>query len=330
MKDRSLNYLKPVSLLVFLLSISFYVFFDKSKHIPALAQVNPFSVDPYDAVGSFGIQVALFGAILSVIRAYRPYTGNENIANQELLIVRGELTVFLSVIVTLAADILSMLRHLSIWIASPAGGKLGTMVAGMLAISAITGLMIFRAAKIQRSRGSWRTAMSLCFLVVLILAVYPSGWDEGVVGGILTAVVGMLLFFSAIWALLKGLFPEIDPQYEDLIDDLIAIYYWIKGCADFADDLFKIIEKFAGKSWIRPVFGWLNPRQHAWNLVSLIAITTGVALALVEALGEGVASDPGRAIIVVSVFIGLEGAGILLGYGLLARFLGIYRSTKSV
>jgi hypothetical protein len=55
-----------------------------------------------------------------------------------------------------------------------------------------------------------------------------------------------------------------------------------------------------------------------------------MAFSLVEAVGEGLSPDLGRAVMVVSVFTGLEGAGILLGYGLLARILGIYRSMKSV
>jgi hypothetical protein len=103
-------------------------FFNKSKQIPAPAQVNPFAVDPYEAVGSFGIQVALFVAFLSLIRANRPYTtSNENIANQELLIVRGIMVAFLSLLVTLAADFVSVLCHLSIWIASPAGRTFGML-----------------------------------------------------------------------------------------------------------------------------------------------------------------------------------------------------------
>jgi len=32
--------------------------FDNSKNIPLLAVVNPFTEDPYEAVGSFGIQLA--------------------------------------------------------------------------------------------------------------------------------------------------------------------------------------------------------------------------------------------------------------------------------
>ena len=60
------------------------------------------------------------------------------------------------------------------------------------------------------------------------------------------------------------------------------------------------------------------------------AIGMGLALAAGEAVGEGISPIPGRFMIVVSVFIGIEGAGILIGYALLGRFLGIYRSIKSV
>jgi hypothetical protein len=330
MKTRPLKSIKSTSLFVFLLSILFFVFFDKSKHIPALAKVNPFAVDPYDAVGSFGIQVALFVAFISLIRVFRPYRTNKKTANQEVLIIRGEMVVVLSVIVTLAADIISMLCHLSIWVASPYGRMLATMVGGMSAITAITGAMILHAANTRLGHGSWMAAVIICSLAVLILVIYPAAWDEGVLGGISTAIIGMVLFYAAVWVLLMGFPLEIDPQFEDFMDDLAAIYFWIKDHANFANGIFLKVENFMDKSWCQSIFKSLNPRKHAWKFIMVIAFVAGVALALVQAFGEGISSEPGRAFIVIWVFISLESMGILLGYGLFARFLGIYRTTKSV
>src|SRR5512141_816551 len=92
---------KTISFVVFLLTIFFVTFFDNSKNIPLLAVVNPFAEDPYDAVGSFGIQLAFFAALLSLIRAFRPYATKEFPSNQPLLILRGEIVALLAISVTL-------------------------------------------------------------------------------------------------------------------------------------------------------------------------------------------------------------------------------------
>jgi hypothetical protein len=44
--------LKGIAFLAFVLAVLFYLFFQVSKHHPALSQVNAFAEDPYDAIGS--------------------------------------------------------------------------------------------------------------------------------------------------------------------------------------------------------------------------------------------------------------------------------------
>ncbi len=330
MKTRSVKKGKLVSLSVFLLAILFYIFFDRSKHVPSLAEVNPYAVDPYDAVGSFGNQFALFTGLLSLVRVFRPYTGDETIANQELLVLRGEIMTVFSIAVTIGADIVSMLRYLPIWTPSPAGRTLAAMVGGMAVVTALAGWLIFRYSDSQLDRGSWKLGAIICPLYILILAVYPSLWDEGIVGGISTALLGMVLFFVTVWSLSIGISSEIDEPYDDFIDDLAAVYGWIKAHSNFVNGLSHKVEKFMDQLWIRSILGWLDVRKHAWNFVILMAIAMGFALAVGDAISEGASPIPGRFVIVMSVFIGIESAGILFGYALLARFLGIYRSTKSV
>src|SRR5579884_4087593 len=94
---------KVSALLTFMLAVLFYLLFQISKHNPALSQVNAFAEDPYDAVGSFGVQFALFTALLSLVRAFRPYQPNKALARQELLLGRGEYLSCLSIAVTLVA-----------------------------------------------------------------------------------------------------------------------------------------------------------------------------------------------------------------------------------
>ena len=51
----------------------------------------------------------------------------------------------------------------------------------------------------------------------------------------------------------------------------------------------------------------------------------GFVLALAETMAEGGPQQIGRFAIVAAVFMGLEGAGVLLGYALLAKPLGLFR-----
>jgi hypothetical protein len=80
---------KFATLAAFVLVVLFWIFFNASKHISALAQVNVFNEDPYDAVGSFGIQLAILAAVLSFVRILRPYPKGITPENL-LLILRGD------------------------------------------------------------------------------------------------------------------------------------------------------------------------------------------------------------------------------------------------
>lgn len=82
--------LKVNACLTFVLATLFYLFFQIVKHHPALSPVNAFADDPYDSVGTAGIQLAMFTAILSVVRAFRPYQLKKDVGNQKVLLIRGE------------------------------------------------------------------------------------------------------------------------------------------------------------------------------------------------------------------------------------------------
>src|ERR1700686_4833929 len=103
------------------LAVVFYLFWQICKQQPDLAHVATFTEDPYDAVGSFGTQFAVFTALLSVVRAFRPYQPNISVASQQLLLVRGAYLTCLSVAVTLGADVVAMLRYPAVWVGVPAG-----------------------------------------------------------------------------------------------------------------------------------------------------------------------------------------------------------------
>jgi len=45
----------------------------------------------------------------------------------------------------------------------------------------------------------------------------------------------------------------------------------------------------------------------------------------VEALREGISTDANMVLLILAIFLGIEGVGVVLGYLLFAEFLGIFR-----
>jgi hypothetical protein len=326
--------IKISALIVFLLAVVFYLFFDRSKHVTALEAVNSFGTDPYDAVGSFGIQLAIFAASLTILRAFRPYCANEVGPKQIVLILRGLTIVVLSVAVTLTADGVALARYRSVAMASVPGLILTALVAGLALLTILCGWLVYRAAESARiplgpSR-AWTRAIVVCLASVLILAAYPAIWDQGIPGGILAALLGMAIFVLNVWILAINLFPKIDPGYEDLIDDLVMVYQGLRSRAGMAGGFLDDLEKLAGTAWLGFILSWLNPRKHAWNLVIFGVVVMGAAITAVEATSEGASPNLALFAIVASVFIGIESAGILLSYILLSEYLGLFRTAESL
>ena len=320
--------LKGTAFLTFVLAVLFYLFFQVSKHHPALSRVNAFAEDPYDAVGSFGVQFALFTALLSLVRAFRPYQSDKALDSQELLLLRGEYFSCLSIAVTLVADSVALIRHPAVWIGRPTGYLLAALVGGMALLTALVGWLIHRSTRNRRlpaAQNAWSRAIGIAIVSILILALYPEGWRESVPGELFTVLVGAAFLFIPVWAIGIAISPFPATLFEDVIDDLIAVYRWLKAHVGPFVVLCILFEKLLSWSFAYAVLRWLNPRQHTWNLVILLGIVMGVVLALAEALGEGGLQQVGRFALVAAIFISLECAAVLLGYFLLAEPLGLFR-----
>jgi hypothetical protein len=95
--------------LVTLAAVAFYIFFQVNKNGP-FRQLNPFGADPYDAVGSFAIQVALLVGLLSYARALRILAEPAQAAKMRL-VLRGNLLVLLAILITLLADGIAVILH---------------------------------------------------------------------------------------------------------------------------------------------------------------------------------------------------------------------------
>jgi hypothetical protein len=244
-------------------------------------------------------------------------------SNQQLLILRGETVTLLSIIVTLTADIVALLRYPSMWMNTFGGMILAGLVAGLVSVTILVSLMLYRMvvkSPFAFANSSW-TRIILFPVSIFVLAIYPADLLETVAGGIFTALLGMLILFISTWALATVILPWNETGYKDVFDDFAAIYREIKSRIKFIPRL----EGVTNISWLQRLFSWLNPRRHKWNSIMLIALVMGGSLMLVEALSEGISKDAHVVLLVLGVFLGLEGTGIVLGYFLFAEFLGIFR-----
>ena len=68
------------------------------------------------------------------------------------------------------------------------------------------------------------------------------------------------------------------------------------------------------------------PRSHEWNFLAVVSVIMGLLISGAELRSGSQHVDIGRGALVVLLYVGLETAGIFLGYALLKKFLGLIRS----
>jgi hypothetical protein len=327
---RGLLVLRLASVGSLILTSLFVIFFDRAKHDPGLVPVNPFAEDPYDAVGSFGIQLGLACAMLAVLRAFRTDLKTESLYNRYTYTLRAMAVAQLAIIVTMLADSAALARYSPMWSQSSPGKILIACTGGLFLLASGFCAYLVRLAKRREvcSKNPLRQPQIVPFLVFLgLLGIYPVGWRDGVAGGILSASVGMVFQFYSAALLSKAMFPCPDIPEKDLVDDLVGI---LQTMRPGSGDLPRTIESVGGappSSRIRRVVAMFNPRKHEWNTLAAIAILMGFSLALAGAFSEGTSRGVCQAVLTAAAFIVLESAGVFLGYALLKRFLGLVRST---
>ena len=262
------------------LAALFSVFFNVEKHMPALVAVNPFTDDPYDAIGSFGIQAAVGFSLLALYRAWRLGRANAPLASHRVL-VRAELAATLAVTVSLAGDVVALARHPGLWLGAPAGYLLCGLTLALFATSIIVAYAVQRRlAPTPPSAGLRLQAVSVCVVAGALLAVYPdslSGQRQMVVA-LFTAFLGSVLLIVPLWALCTALAPEPPDHSAMPIGRWFATYGW-------------------------PI-----------ALVVVAGVLAGWLLAVVDGIAEGVPQTAVRLSMVALVFMGLEGSGVLIGY----------------
>jgi hypothetical protein len=98
-----------VTAMITFVAFVFFLFFQVNKSGP-LGEINPFGEDPYDAVGSFAIQIALLTGVLTYARALRLTEDPEQAAKRRL-VLRGNALVLLAIGITLVVDAIAIRLH---------------------------------------------------------------------------------------------------------------------------------------------------------------------------------------------------------------------------
>ncbi len=326
---RGLLVLRLASVAALLLTILFVIFFDRAKHDVGLVRVNPFAEDPYDAVGSFGVQLGFACSILAVLRAFRTDLKSESLYNRYTYTLRAMAVSLLAIIVTMLADSVALARFSSLWNHSAEGNLLTVFTGGLFVLASGFCLYLIRLANRRDvcSQNPLRPRQTLLLLIVVgLLGIYPGSFRDGMAGAILTAAFGMVLLFYSVALLSKAMFPCPDVPEKDLIDDLVGMYQNLKPRSGYFARIIVSIENGPPSSTLTRMLDLFNPRKHEWNLLALIAILVGLSLALAGTFSDGTSRGVGQALLTATVYIVLESAGVFLGYALLRRFLGLVRS----
>lgn len=321
---------KASAALTLLLAIALLLLFQTTKHDPALSRLSPFVEDPYDAVGSFGVQLALFAALLTALRALRPYPSLESAERSWLRVLTGEVVAVTAIATTLVADLIAMLRYPTAWLGAPSSLPLIGLVAGLALVTFLAGGLLFAATRQEATRQETRlpplaarTEAVVGIACLGLLALYPDVLRRSTGGAILTAAFGMAILFAVTWGVTRAICPRPREDSEDVIDDAASIRGWLgdRSSSPICRGTDRIIENPV----IRAAGKLLNPRVYPWRGVVLIGVVLGLGLVLIEAVGEGAPAPLSRLSLVLSVFVGLEGSGVVLGYALLGRTMSLFR-----
>ena len=172
---------------VLALAILFWAFFQASKQVAFLSDVNPVADDPYDAVGSFGFQAAGALGLLAVARSLGFFATGDG----DAMLARTQLAAVLAVGITLASDAIGLIRHVDVWWGKPGGFTLVALVVLLACITAVFAVAIARGA---RRRGV-PAALTVCGVAAAALLLYPEGTRSSLAGALVAILAGILVLF---------------------------------------------------------------------------------------------------------------------------------------
>lgn len=197
--------LKRNTLLAAMLAGLFWWAFMFAKHNATLRPLIPFGDDPYDSVGSFAVLAAAVLAGIALVRALRPYRAGPT-AWQRLHLVRSQQAIVLAVVITVASDVVAMLRHPRMW--APARGQLIALLSGIATAALLVHVAISRSREsLPEQRRAWGAGTIALVAALALLAVYPERWIDRLFPHLFTIVAGAAMLFVPMGLLLPALVP---------------------------------------------------------------------------------------------------------------------------
>jgi hypothetical protein len=319
---------------VFLFSVVFIWFFFYCKHNSLLSEVNVFNFDPYDAVGSIAIQISFVAAFFSTLRIFAVTNIEVKPSYHLIMILRGNLVSLLSILVTMISDIIALVRFRKIWINSSSGIFLSAMVISFMLITVILILWTLKPdlaknLKIRYNMFSLKNLWSLAGFIIIAFYPVPGPFKKSILWAVFTAYLGMAIQIMIVRNLVFLIFPSEEISGSDLISVMNEVYLGVKSRITFLKPFFDYVEKGLKNMKAKPLINGLNPRKHRWNLIILIILFTGTALAFLEGFGEEWIGFTKKSLLLFSVYLGGESAIILLFYGLFGSYLGMVNREKS-
>lgn len=287
--------LKRNAVIVTGLAALFYWSFMFAKHDPSLRGIIPFGEDPFDAVGSFGVLAGGLIVLVSLVRAFRPYSKPPSGA-QRAYLLRGQMAVALAVCLAIAADAVAMARHPSRWIHAASHNELLGLLGSLGALSFAVQLLLCASREtIPRfTKGAAGAAAAPTLLAMLILALYPEQLIDNTAAHLLTVVAGALVLFAPMRPLLTALVPLV--PYDDACET---------------------------ETRIVPERNGLMRAGYRWGFVLLVGVLVGFCIFVAEITEGGGTQPVARLVFLASVFIGLASGGLLIAYGFLGKPLGL-------
>jgi len=330
-----LKNIKFNTLSVFIFSVVFIWFFFYCKHDPLLSEVNVFNADPYDAFGSIAVQISFVAAFFSILRLIIANLTDIQQDYHLLIILRGNLVSLLSILVTMIADIIAMVRYMRIWTNSSSGIILFAIVISFMLLAVI---LIFWTLKLDLSKKirirynvfSLKNLWSLAGFIVIAFYPVPGSFKKSILWAIFTAYLGMAIQIMIVRNLAFLIYPPEEISATDLISVMNEVYLAVKSRFIFLKPFFDYVENGLKNRKAQPLISWLNPRKYRWNLIILIILFSGTALAFIEGIGEEWIGFTKKSLLLFSVYLGGESAIILLFYGLFGNYLGMVNKEQLV
>ncbi|MGC1460133.1 MAG: hypothetical protein WA825_17790 [Steroidobacteraceae bacterium] len=277
-----------LSLLTLLLAGLFWFSFDHLKHSPALSSLIPFANDPYDSIGSFAAILAIPLAVLATVRAFRS-SGFVPMTGGSIRVARAQMAVVLAVSTAVAADLIAMARHPSMWLGKSGTNELIAYLAGMMVVATGVGIAVHWCARRvppARAVSSWRRPTAAVTLFIAALALFPELVIKTLPGEVLALATGILLLFMVMAAFLVALIPG--DARSNATSAVGASHRW-------------------------------------WPWVATIAtgLAIGACLVWMESHEEG-GIAPGKLLVVAGLFLFAGALGLGTAYAFLKRPLGLF------